>query len=158
MTKIEWGRTARSRSCIIWLSLAQRHTRWPGLLSQNLKPWKLIQRTFSDFSRKLAPPKITRHTVLLSHIITSWNATTLVWNTPLKIMILYWLFQKKRWLRIKPFVSSLMQQCMAHLSFQRILSQSHLLSGFACWRKMLNWKALSTHSSTLSHWINKGKT
>jgi hypothetical protein len=34
-----------------------------GLLSRNLKPRKLILRAFSDFPRKLAPPKITRHTV-----------------------------------------------------------------------------------------------
>jgi hypothetical protein len=33
---------------------------WTGLLSRNLKPQKLI---LSDFPRKLAPPKITRHTV-----------------------------------------------------------------------------------------------
>ena len=36
---------------------------WTGLLSQNLKPQKLILRAFPDFPQKLAPPKITHHTV-----------------------------------------------------------------------------------------------
>ena len=39
-------------------------TPWTGLLSQNLKPQELIRRAFSDFSRKLAPLKITCHMVL----------------------------------------------------------------------------------------------
>ncbi|MCG8625046.1 MAG: hypothetical protein MJE68_23980, partial [Proteobacteria bacterium] len=33
------------------------------LQSRNLKPRKLILRAFSDFPQKLAPTKITRHTV-----------------------------------------------------------------------------------------------
>ena len=38
------------------------------VLSRNLKPRKLILRAFSDFPRKLAPTKITRHTVCLADV------------------------------------------------------------------------------------------
>ena len=43
------------------------------LLSRNLKQRKLIFRAFSDFPRKLAPMKITRHTV-----IPTWSILVLL--------------------------------------------------------------------------------
>ena len=39
--------------------------RWASIQSRKLKPRKLILTATLDFSRKLAPPKITRHTVFL---------------------------------------------------------------------------------------------
>jgi hypothetical protein len=55
---------ARARvDYIIFCAVPRPWTAGPGLLSRNLKPRKLILRAFSDFSRKLAPPKITRYAV-----------------------------------------------------------------------------------------------
>ena len=50
------------RACIDYIVCSALRP-WTGLLSRNLKPRKLILRASSDFPRKLAPLKITRHTV-----------------------------------------------------------------------------------------------
>ena len=52
--------------CIDYIIICAVPRPWTGLLSQKLKPQKLILKAFSNFSRKLAPTNITHLTVHLS--------------------------------------------------------------------------------------------
>jgi hypothetical protein len=67
------GSQARSRVHFDYIMVCAVPHPWTGLLSRNLKARKLILRAFSDFPRKLAPPKITRHTVLHVHLHVTLN-------------------------------------------------------------------------------------
>ena len=48
----------RAHACIDYIMVCAVPRPWIELLSQNLKPRKLILRAFSDFPQKLAPPKL----------------------------------------------------------------------------------------------------
>ena len=62
---------ARSSACIDYITICAVPRPSTGLLSWNLEPQKLILRAFSDFSRKLAPPKITCH--MVSYILIRFH-------------------------------------------------------------------------------------
>ena len=62
---------ARSSLCIDYITICAVPRPSTGLLSRNLEPQKLILRAFSDFSRKLAPPKITCH--MVSYILICFH-------------------------------------------------------------------------------------